>query len=124
MDTSTLQTYRHMEISSRWTFQHKDFLAWAQFDTRNFWHHGDFGKGYFGRWMFRHLTKQYVHFGTDILAPTFRHLCYCDKMSMCRNVPELKGPWCQKIQGLQEQNMYVSKPGDEMSMPKCLWPKC
>ena len=75
MDTSTLQTYRHMEISSRWTFQHKDFLAWVQFDTRNFWHHGYFGKGYFGRWMFRHLTKQYVHFGTDILAPTFRHLC-------------------------------------------------
>ena len=95
--------YRHMDISSPWTFRQKDFSARGYFGTRNFQHHGRFSTGYFSTCTFRHM---------DILAPCkaiwmFRHRhfgtcanvrkCPCVEMSPCRNVHCTEKYLCQKV---------------------------
>ena len=86
-------TVRHCGRSGRWTFQHRNVSAWGIFGTGNFRHKEFSAPEHFGTGIFRHLNiSAHGYFGTlqsnmDVSAQTFRHLCYCAEMSMCRNVP-------------------------------------
>ena len=71
-------------------FHHGNISAHAPFcaadGTRNFRHLHISAHGYFGT----------LQSNMDISAQTFRHLCYCAEMSMCRNVPVPKSPRAEK----------------------------
>ena len=110
--------YRHMDISSQ-----------GLFGMGTFWH-----KELSGPWIFRLLNVlAHGYFSTlqsnmDIWAQTFGHLCYCGEISLCRKVLVPKRPWRRNVhvpKHVQGRNVHVSKcPGDEMSVWKCLCPKC
>ena len=74
--------------SGRWTLQHRNVSTLGLFGAGNFRH-----KEVLAPWTFwQQKISAFGYFGTlqsnmDILAQTFRHLCYCAEMSMCRNVP-------------------------------------
>ena len=100
-------TFWHCGHSGRWTFQPKIILTWEIFGTGNFRCEEFSAPEHFGTGIFRHLNISAPgYFGTlqsniDILAQTFRHLCYCAKMSMCQIDPVPKCSWaknssCQK----------------------------
>ena len=86
-------TVRRCGCSSRCTFQHWNVSTWGIFGTGNFRHEEFSAPEHFGTGIFRHLNiSAHGYFGTlqsnmDVSAQTFRHLCYCAEMSMCRNVP-------------------------------------
>ena len=86
-------TVRRCGRSGRWTFQHQNISTWGIFGTGNFRHEEFSAPEHFGTGIFWHLNiSAHGYFGTlqsnmDFSAQTFWHLCYCAKMSMCRNVP-------------------------------------
>ena len=95
--TSALLIYRHMDILSPWTFQHKNFLAQDILAPENF-----------GTWIFWHLAKQYGRFGTDILAPVL----------LCRNVHM---PKCPRAETSMVTKNHCAK---NYLCQKVLVPKC
>ena len=109
------------------TFQHGEFLAWGIFGTRNFWHLNISAQGYFGT----------LQSNMDVSAQTFRHLCYCAKMSPCQNIQVLKCPCAEKSlcgkvhvpNSPWSQNVHVLKciclwnVCAEMSLAKMCWNK-
>ena len=82
--------------SCRWKSQHGTILTWGIFGTRNFWHHGHFGMGYFGTWIFQHmdistpvLLRRNVHVPCqNVPVPKIPRA----EKSLCRKVPVLKRP--------------------------------
>ena len=80
-----------------------DISSQGLFGMGTFWY-----KEFSAPWMFRHGMFQHLnilahgYFGTfqsnlDISSQTFRHLCYCAEMSMCRNIHGAKKSLCQKV---------------------------
>ena len=122
-------TFRHMHCSALRTFQQMDFSTPERFDMGNFgmgnFRHEEFSAPeHFGTGIFRHLNiSAQGYFGTlqsnmDVLAQTFRDLCYCAKMTMCRNVPVPKIPRAAKILVL---NLHLTERLERrmVHVPKC-----
>ena len=101
--------------SSRWTFQHRNILAWGLFGTGNFcfrnFRHIDISE-YLGTWTFRHmdfwhLAKQY---GQKFFMPKSPHV----ETFPCWNLQEHP----------QHQTVHMPKCSHyEKSVPKWLLPK-
>ena len=113
------------------TFRHINFI------TGTFWHKNIWTQGYLN-------ISAYVHFGTmqsniDFLVKTFWHGCPCAKMFMfqsilvpkyssiliCLHAKTCMVPKHTYAKMSSWQNVFLRKsPLDEMSVPKCLLPKC
>ena len=113
--------------------------AYSPFWHGTFWQKSFRHEDFLAPWTFRHLNiSAHGYFGTlqsnmDISAQTFRHLCYCAKMSMCPkflvpNSPDVNMFPCWNVhlpERLQRQMVHVPKCScDETSMRKWLFPKC
>ena len=116
-------------LTGTWTFWNKDFSVWGWFGTKNFWHYGCFSMEYFGNWTFWHMDiLAPCKSNMDVSAQTFWHLCYCTQMSMCQKVFVPNRQRRRNVhvpEQLQGRNVHLPKcPGNEISVPKCLKPKC
>ena len=110
-------TFWHMPCSALRTFRQINFSTPERFDMGHFrhgefWHEEFSAPEHFGTGIFRHLNiSAHGYFGTlqsnmDVSAQTFRHLCYCAEMSMCRNVPV---PKCSCAENSSCRKVTMSK---------------
>ena len=138
-----LGLFRHLTFRQetfRQTFHHGEFSPQEHFGMGIFWHHGRFDTGtlphwdilehgHFGTWKFQHRGT-----GAEmsILLYTVPK-CTFAKTSLCWNILVVKYPsvvtsLCRNIHGAEIypcQNILMPKsPCDEMSVLKCLLPKC
>ena len=138
-DISSPGHFGPADVPTHGHFISMDISTQGLFGMGTFWHKE------FSLTLFIELPFQYM----AVLAQTFQHMCYCAEMSMYQNVsmpkrPLPKNPCAEKalyqkvlipkrpqrwnvnvLQHLQDWNVHVLKyPDDEMSVPKCLWPKC
>ena len=131
-------TVRRCGCFGRWTFQQGNLSTWGNIGTVNFRHDEFSAQEHFGTWIFWHPAKQYGRLSTDILAPVLLcqnvHVPKCPRTkapivaknpwaekSLCRKVLVPKHPCAGTPTGPKSAcNKY---PGDEMSVPKYLWPK-
>ena len=96
------------------TFRHKDFSAMNVLTQRHCC-----------TWTLRHSST-----GAKVSSAETSMVAKIPwaKMSSCRKVLVLKRPWRWNVHvpvQLQDRSMHMLKcPGDEMSVPKCLLPKC
>ena len=111
MHRSALRTFRQMDgkVSTRGhfgtgNFRHEEFSAPWKFRHGIFWHLNISTHGYFGT----------LQSNMDVLAQTFRHLCYFTKMSMCQNVPV---PKCSCVKMFLCQKFLVPKSPHVKTFP-------
>ena len=124
-DISALRCH-HGEFSAQQhfgprTFQHGNILVPWTFGTGTLRHWDISEQGYLCTWIFWHHAKQDRHFWTDISAQTF--LLYAKK-SMCCNVTSMVPENTHTKMFLCRHVLVLKSPFDEMSVPKCLLPKC
>ena len=85
--------FRHVDISSPWSFRQGDYLAHELFRTRIFWHRDITALIHFGTWIFRQsgCFSKITHFCTGAKKSVPKHP-YC--FVWCQNFPVPKCP-CQ-----------------------------
>ena len=120
--------FRHVDISSPWSFRQGDYLAHELFRTRTFWHRDITALIHFGTWIFRQNgcfgTVTHFSTGAKMSAQTSILLCMVPKFpsaetSMCWNIFV---PKCPSAIMSPCQNVPVpvsscrSVHGDRMSM--------
>ena len=121
-------TFRHVDISSPWTFQQGDYLAHELFRTRTFWHRDITALIHFSTWIFwqNGCFGIVTHFNTcakmSVPKRPYVLLCMVPKFpsaetSMCWNIFVPKCP------------SAIMSPCHNVPMPKCpcacvFMPKC
>ena len=111
LHVSALPTYRRMEISSPWTFWHRDFST----------------PEHLGTWTFWHLAKKYGCFGTDISAPVLQRRnvqvpkFHRAEMFLCRTFLVMKTPGAKNIPVLKRPSTRMSAVPNGARAKMFLW---
>ena len=123
------RTFWHEYFSAPWTFGHGDITTLGHFDTKIFQHMDILAQGHLWRNVYIALHDAKMYMSQNVHVPKYP----CAQMFQCCKVPVPKRPLCQNIlmpkfsraKIFSCRNVLAPKsPSDEMSVPKCLLPKC